>query len=62
MSHCSQMHYLVSIKVNPHLKTTKPTKQKPVHRAVCHTTYFFADKNILISRLPVNKDMFTIVH
>ena len=54
------MDYLVSIKVNPYLVTTKPRNKQP--GAVCHTTLFFVDKNILITRLPVNKEMYTIVH
>jgi len=55
------MDYLLLIKVNPYLVTTKPTHKQP--GAVCHTTEsFFVDKNILITRLPINKEMFTIVH
>ena len=49
------MDYLLLIKVNPYLVTTKPTHKQP--GAVCRTTEsFFVDKNILITRLPVNKN------
>ena len=55
------MDYLLLIKVNPYLVTIKATHKQP--GAVCHTTEsFFVDKNILITRLPINKEMFTIVH
>ena len=59
----SHLHYLLPIKVNPHLVTIKPTNKQPGHGAVCHTTNsFIVANNILITRLPVNIEMFTIVH